>query len=164
MIFSVGILTVSDRGAAGMREDESGALLHRLVAPIPATVVAYEIIPDVQEMIRARLMTWCDAGTIDLIVTTGGTGVAPRDVTPDATLSVIARQVPGLGEIMRREGFKKNPHAVLSRAVCGIRNATLIINLPGSPRAVSENFEIISPVLNHLLLKMKGDSRDCATP
>ncbi len=162
--FSVGILTVSDKGAAGTREDESGHLLHRLVAPLPGTVVAYEVIPDDHAIIRARLIAWCDAGKMDLIVTTGGTGPAPRDVTPDATLSVIERQVPGLSEIMRMEGFKKNPRAILSRAVCGIRGATLIINLPGSPRAVSENVEIIFPVLNHLLSKMKGDPQDCATP
>jgi molybdenum cofactor synthesis domain-containing protein len=162
-MFSVGILTVSDKGAVGTRVDESGRLLHRLVTPLPATVVAYEIVPDEQAVIRDRLMAWCDMQRMDLIVTTGGTGPSPRDVTPDATLTVIERQVPGLGEIMRMEGYKKNPHAILSRAVCGIRGATLIINLPGSPRAVSENFEIILPVLPHLLSKMKGDLRDCAT-
>ncbi len=162
-MFSVGILTVSDRGAVGAREDESGRLLHRLVTPLPAAVAAYEIVPDEREVIRSRLMDWCDMGRMDLIITTGGTGPAPRDVTPDATLEVIQKQLPGLGEIMRMEGYRKNPHAILSRAVCGIRGATLILNLPGSPRAVSENFEIVFPVLPHLLSKIKGDPQDCAT-
>jgi molybdenum cofactor synthesis domain-containing protein len=163
-MFSVAVLTISDKGAAGLREDESGDLLIRQIKVIPAELAHYEVIPDDQETIRTRLIDLCDDVGVDLLLTTGGTGLSPRDVTPEATLSVIDRPMPGLAEIMRMEGYRKNPRAVLSRAVCGIRGSTLIVNLPGSPRAVSENMEILLPLLPHALEKLKGDPSDCATP
>lgn len=163
-MFSVAVLTISDRGAAGLREDESGALLIRRIKALPAELAHYEILPDDPETIRARLVGLCDDVSVDLVITTGGTGLSPRDATPDATLRVIDRPMPGLAEIMRMEGYRKNPRAVLSRAVCGIRGSTLIINLPGSPRAVLENLEILLPLLPHALEKLQGDPSDCASP
>jgi molybdenum cofactor synthesis domain-containing protein len=161
-MFSFAILTISDKGAAGLREDESGALLIRQIKALPATLAHYEVIPDDQETIRTRLVDLCDDIGVDLVVTTGGTGLSPRDVTPEATLQVIDRPMPGVAEIVRMEGYRKNPRSVLSRAVSGIRGRTLIINLPGSPRAVSENLEILLPLLPHALEKLKGDPSDCA--
>ncbi len=159
--FRAAILTVSDKGAAGEREDTGGAMLVRLVTTLPAQVVAHEVVPDELAAIRAKLIAACDQRQVDLIVTTGGTGTAPRDVTPEATVAVIERNVPGLAEIMRMDGYRKNPRAVLSRGVCGIRGRTLIINLPGSLRAVTEAWEILLPLLPHALDKLRGDPADC---
>lgn len=163
-MFSVGILTISDKGSAGKREDASGLLLHQLVDQIPGKVTVYQVVPDEKEIIRNQLISFSDRWNVDLVLTTGGTGVSPRDVTPDATQEVIDRLVPGMGEIMRAEGYKKNPRAIISRGIAGIRKKTLIINLPGSPRAVRENFEILLPALSHAIEKMKGDPEDCGTP
>jgi len=163
-MFSVGILTISDKGAAGKREDGSGLLLHQLVDQLPGKVTVYQVIPDEKEVIQNQLISFCDRWKVDLILTTGGTGVSPRDVTPEATLAVIDRLIPGMGEIMRMEGYRKNPKAIISRGVAGIRKQTLIVNLPGSPRAVRENFEILLPALPHTVQKMKGDEEDCGIP
>jgi molybdopterin adenylyltransferase len=161
-LFVVGILTISDKGSRGEREDGSGPEIARIVAPLPARVGAYEIIPDEEDLIFQKLLEYADEKKVDLILTTGGTGLSPRDVTPEATRRAIHREVPGLAEAMRAEGRKATPMAILSRAVAGLRNRTLIINLPGSPRAVRENLSYIFPALRHALEKAQGDPSDCA--
>jgi len=149
---SVGVLTVSDRCSRGEAEDASGPLIGRLVAErLQAEVRMQAIVPDEQENIRSTLIDWCDEERLDLVITTGGTGFAPRDVTPEATKGVIEREAPGLAEAMRREGARVTPHALLSRAVAGIRGQTLIVNLPGSTKAVQEGLEVIFPALPHAI-------------
>jgi molybdopterin adenylyltransferase len=157
---NVAILTVSDRSAKGEREDQSGPVMRDLVLAQGWNVTAQEILPDEQEQLEAQLQAWSDGGTVDLILTTGGTGFAPRDRTPEATLNVIEREAPGLAEAMRLASLRKTPHAMLSRAVAGIRGQTLIINLPGSPRGAKENLLSIIQVLPHAvdLLRDAPDS------
>lgn len=159
----VAIITLSDKGSTGERFDESGAVIREMIASIGASVDHYEILPDVQERIVDELAGLADSGKIDLILTTGGTGVAPRDVTPDATRMVIDRELPGMAEAMRAESLKKTPRAMISRAIAGIRKQTLIVNLPGSPKAVRENLAVILPALPHAIEKIKGDPSDCAS-
>jgi len=157
---SVGILTVSDRSARGERADESGPLLRQMAQRRGWTVEREGVVPDDSPSIQATLMDWADQARLDLILTTGGTGFAPRDVTPEATRAVIEREAPGLAEAMRAASLAKTPHAMLSRAVCGIRGRTLVINLPGSPRAARENLETILPAIPHAiaLLRESPDS------
>ncbi|MGE5174145.1 MAG: molybdopterin adenylyltransferase [Betaproteobacteria bacterium] len=157
------IITLSDKGSKGEREDESGKSIHEIIESIGASDVHYEILPDDTSRIMETLSRLADSGAIDLILTTGGTGVAPRDVTPEATRAVIDRELPGMAEAMRAESLKKTPHAMLSRAVTGIRKQTLIVNLPGSPRAVRENLAVILPALLHAIEKIKGDPSDCGS-
>ncbi len=161
MTFKVAILTISDRGSKGDRKDSSGPLIREMIKNLPGEVVHYEIIPDEKEKIAQALKKSADQLKADLIFTTGGTGLSPRDVTPDATLEVIQKEVPGFSEAMRAESLKKTPHAMISRAVCGIRGSTLIVNLPGSPKSVRENLTIILPALPHALSKLKGDPSEC---
>jgi molybdenum cofactor synthesis domain-containing protein len=161
-MFNVAILTISDRGSKGEREDSSGPLIRDMVKDLPAEVIHYEIIPDEKEQIVTALKRCVDGLKADLILTTGGTGLSPRDVTPDATLEVIEKEIPGFSEAMRAESLKKTPHAMISRAVCGIRGSSLIINLPGSPKSVKENLTVLLPTLPHALSKLKGDLSECA--
>jgi len=161
-MFSVGILTLSDKGSRREREDRSALEIRRLLSSFPAQVEAYEIIPDEEEGIVQKLLEWVDGKKLDLILTTGGTGLSPRDVTPEATRRVLHKEIPGIAEAMRAEGRAFTPMAMLSRAVAGIRSRTLIVNLPGSPQAVRENLTVILPVLKHALEKIQGDPSDCA--
>src|SRR5208283_1373649 len=163
MTLRAAIITLSDRGAAGMREDESGKVIREMITGIGASVVHYEILPDEKPLIVGSLTKLAASGNIDIIFTTGGTGVTPRDVTPEATREVIDRELPGMAEAMRAESLKKTPNAMISRAVAGIRKQTLIVNLPGSPRAVRENLAVILPALTHAIEKIKGDPSDCGS-
>jgi molybdopterin adenylyltransferase len=160
-MFNVVILTLSDKGSKGERDDASGPLIEGMVKGLPGRVIHYEIIPDEKALIIEALKRSADQLRADLILTTGGTGLSPRDVTPDATLAVIDKEVPGFAEAMRAESIKKTPHAMISRAVVGIRGASLIVNLPGSPKSVRENLGVILPALPHALSKLKGDPSEC---
>ena len=163
-MFTLGILTISDKGSRGEREDKSGEAIRQIFSQLGAQVVSYDIVPDEKELIAQKLVKWADEDNLDVIVTTGGTGLSPRDVTPEATLSVIDRVVPGFAEAMRAESLKKTPMAMLSRAVVGTRGKCLIINLPGSPKAVRECLEVILPALPHALETLKGRVSECAPP
>ncbi len=153
------VLTLSDKGSRGERQDLSGPAIAGLLKGIGAEVLHSDILPDEREQIRERLLSY--VGRVDLILTTGRTGLSPRDVTPEATLDVIEREIPGIAETMRMEGLKKTRRAMLSRAVAGVRGRTLIINLPGSPAAVRENLEVILDVLPHAIEKIKGSPEEC---
>ncbi len=159
-MITVAVLTLSDKGSRGEREDVSGPLIADMLNSIDAEVIYSEILPDEKELIKGKLVDY--SGKVDLILTTGGTGLSPRDITPDATLDVIDREIPGIAEVMRAEGMKKTPRSMLSRAIAGVRGRTLIINLPGSPRAVQENLAVILGVIGHAVEKIKGDTSDCA--
>jgi molybdenum cofactor synthesis domain-containing protein len=152
-----GILTLSDRSARGEREDESGPALARLVRDRSWAVIKEAILPDEDSRIRATLIAWVESGEVDVILTTGGSGFAPRDVTPEATRAVIDREAPGLAEAMRAASLHLTPHAMLSRIVAGIRGRTLIVNLPGSPKGAVENLQVILPVLPHAVQLLRGD-------
>ena len=153
----IALLTVSDRSARGERPDSSGPVLERAVSERGWQVSKKAIVPDELPPLIAILTDWADVGDSDVILTIGGTGFAPRDVTPEATLAVIERQAPGLVEAMRADSLKITPHAMLSRAVAGMRKRTLIINLPGSPKAALENFRVVAPVLEHAVQLLRED-------
>lgn len=161
--FKAGVLTMSDKGACGDRNDESGALAADMLKADGFDIVKTGIVPDRVEEITNTLMDWIDNEGLSLIVTSGGTGLSPSDVTPQAMKQIIDYEVPGISEAMRAESLKKTPHAMLSRAMSGVRGQCLIINLPGSPRGVRENLEIVLPALKHGLSKLSGDTTDCAT-
>ena len=156
------VITLSDKGSRGEREDKSGAILKEIIEKDIGKVEFYEVIPDEKELIIQQLLRFCEKDKVDIIFTTGGTGVSPRDVTPDATKVVIEKEIPGFGELMRIESLKKTPHAILSRATAGVRGETLIINLPGSPKAVKECFEAIKGAIPHAVEKIKGSDTECA--
>jgi molybdenum cofactor synthesis domain-containing protein len=159
----VGILTVSDKGARGEREDRSGPAIREMMEAAGGEIVRSKIVADEQDEIRAALIEWSDE-ELDLILTTGGTGFSPRDWTPEATKAVIEREAPGIAEAMRRAGMQKTPTAMLSRAAAGIRKRTLIVNLPGSEKAVRESLEAILPALPHGVEILKGTASECAKP
>jgi molybdopterin adenylyltransferase len=157
-----GILTVSDRGAKGQREDRSGQVLRTMLEANGAEVVCYAVVPDEGPAIRDRLLEWADREGLDLVLTTGGTGFSPRDVTPEATASLLDRPAPGISEAIRAEGRKKTPHAILSRGTSGIRGRTLIVNLPGSPKGVEESLNVFLPALPHAIEVLRGEAVECA--
>jgi molybdopterin adenylyltransferase len=159
-MITVAVLTLSDKGSKGKREDVSGPLIQDMLKNIDAEVKYYEILPDEKKRIKEKLIEYSKKA--DLILTTGGTGLSPRDVTPEATIEVIDRQVPGIAEAMRSGGLKKTSRAMLSRAVAGVKEKSLIINLPGSPKAVKESLDIILDVIPHAIEKIKGDISECA--
>jgi molybdopterin adenylyltransferase len=162
-LIQAGVITLSDKGSRGEREDLSGPEAIRMLREAGIETAHSEIVPDEAEIIAEKLVEFADVRGLDLVVTTGGTGVSPRDVTPDATLKVIDREIPGMAEAMRRESMLKTPHAMISRAVAGIRKTTLIVNLPGSPKGVRENLAVILPALKHAIEKIKGDPADCGS-
>lgn len=156
-MFTTGILTISDKGAQGQRQDRSGQVIRERLSSIGSTVSKYEIVPDEREVIAETLAGWSDEGSIDVILTTGGTGLGERDVTPEATRLVIDKEAPGFVEAMRIKSLEKTPMAVLSRATAGIRGRCLIINLPGSPKAVNECLDVILPAVPHAVEIIKGE-------
>ncbi|WP_206809603.1 MogA/MoaB family molybdenum cofactor biosynthesis protein [Paradesulfitobacterium ferrireducens] len=162
-MFRVGVITASDKGSRGEREDLSGPALRELVREIEGEVVEYVVLPDDRDLIADTLRRWADDLQLDLILTTGGTGFSQRDVTPEATLAVAERHVPGIAEVMRAESLKVTPKAMLSRATAAIRKYTLIINMPGSPKAVRECWQAIAPALTHGIEILKGEASECGT-
>ena len=159
-MITVCVLTMSDRAAEGKRKDESGPAIREMLGKIAAQVKHSEVIPDDKELIKKKLIEY--SSQVDLILTTGGTGLSPRDVTPEATAEVVDRQVPGIAEAMRAESLSKTPRAMLSRAVAGVKDKALIINLPGSPKAAVENLEAVLEVIPHAVAKIKGSTEECA--
>jgi len=155
-MLTVGILTISDKGALGQRYDESGQTIREILSALDSEVVNYEIVPDELDVICQKLPEWTDSREVDVIITTGGTGLGERDVTPEATMAVIDRVVPGFAEAMRAKSLGKTPMAMLSRATAGVRGHCLIINLPGSPRAVRECLEVVLPAIPHAVDIIKG--------
>ncbi len=160
MAYTVGVITASDKSSRGEREDLSGPAIRAMVQEAGGTVLRYLVLPDEAELLTETLRAWADAGDLDVLFTTGGTGLSPRDVTPEATLAVLHRETPGIAEALRVESLKKTPMAMLSRAVAGVRGRTLIINLPGSPKAVRECLEVLSPVLPHALETLRTSVED----
>lgn len=160
----VGVITASDKGSRGEREDLSGALLKELVKDIDGEVVEYRVLPDEQHLLAQLMKEWSDDLKLDLILTTGGTGFSLRDVTPEATKEIADRMVPGIAEVMRYESLKVTPKAMLSRAASALRKRTLIINMPGSPKAVKECWQAIAPALPHGIQILKGEASECAAP
>jgi len=160
-LFNIGIITASDKGSRGEREDASGRLIATMLQEL-GQILSYKVVADDAEQISREMVIMADQLGVDLILTTGGTGLGPRDVTPEATLAVVDRQVPGIAEAMRAKSLEITSRAMLSRAVAGMRNKTLIINLPGSPKGVQECLEVILPALEHGLAIMKGEASECA--
>ena len=162
--YTCAVLTVSDKGSRGERQDTSGPALQEVLTAHHFTVAATAIVPDRIDAIQETLLAWIDQQAIDLVVTTGGTGVAPTDVTPEATRPLLRCEIPGMAEAMRRNSMELTPHAMLSRALTGIRHQSLIINLPGSRKAALENLAVVLPALSHAIAKIKGDPADCGSP
>ncbi len=160
--FTAAVVTVSDKGAAGEREDRSGAVVRELLEGAGIQVERTAIVPDDLEALKELLSELCSEG-LNLVVTTGGTGLSPRDVTPEATLAVIDKEIPGMAEAMRAESLKVTPHAMISRAVCGMKGTTLLINLPGSPKGAAECLGVVMGALPHALEVAAGEVSECAT-
>lgn len=160
-MLSIGIITASDKGSRGEREDISGPLIEELLKDLGGIVKEYAIVPDERDMLAEKMIYMSDELKVDLIFTTGGTGFSPRDVTPEATLDVVERLAPGIAEAIRMKSLSITPKAMLSRAVAGIRKETLIINLPGSPKGVRESIEVILPALSHGIGILKGTATEC---
>jgi molybdenum cofactor synthesis domain-containing protein len=158
------ILTVSDKGHKGERADASGPLLASWLSEREVDIVQTKILPDEAAAISAQLIEWADGGAIDLILTTGGTGISPRDVTPEATRPILEREIPGIPEAMRAASLSKTPFAMLARGVAGTRGSALILNLPGSPRGAIENLSAVWTALHHAVRKNQGDPSDCVPP
>lgn len=157
MSIRIGIITVSDRSYRGERPDESGPALVNVASQQGWQLIRNMVLPDELELLASKLIEWADGGEMDLILTTGGTGFSPRDVTPEATLAVIERLTPGIAEAMRMDSLRITPHAMLSRAIAGIRSRTLIVNLPGSPKGAVENLAVLIPVLHHAVQLLHED-------
>ena len=156
-----GVLTISDRSSQGLREDASGPQLAEMLRQQEIEVVWTAVVPDEEREISQALSRWADENSADLILTSGGTGLSPRDVTPEATMAVIQRLIPGMAEAMRAASLLKTPHAMISRAIAGVRGKTLIINLPGSPKGAAENLEAVMPAIKHAIAKIQGDPSEC---
>jgi len=156
-MLSLGILTISDKGSQGQRHDKSGEAVRNSFSALDSEIAKYEVIPDETDIISHKLAEWADEGKVDVIITTGGTGLSQRDVTPEATLAVVDKVAPGFAEAMRASTFGLTPMAILSRATAGVRGRSLIINLPGSPRAVKECLEVILPAIPHAVEIIKGE-------
>lgn len=163
-MIKVGIITASDKGSRGEREDQSGKVIQEIVEKQGWEVTEYVILPDERTQLAEKMKTWCDEYRVNLILTTGGTGFSKRDCTPEATLDIVEKQVPGIPEAMRYYSLQITPRAMLSRSAAGIRNNTLIINLPGSPKAVRENLESIIGSLQHGIEILIGTASECAMP
>ena len=163
-MLNIGILTISDKGSQGQRHDKSGEVIKDSLSRLNSRVTKYEVIPDEVEVIAGKLAEWADEGSIDVILTTGGTGLSQRDVTPEATLSAVDKVVPGFAEAMRVQTLNITPMAMLSRATAGVRGKCLIINLPGSPKAVEECLGVILPAIPHAVEIIKGEVTEHAHP
>lgn len=162
-MITVGIITASDKGSRGERSDASSEVIREMIRTLPGEVRDYAIVPDEQDAIIAKLLDMADRQQLNLVLTTGGTGLGPRDVTPEATMAVITRPVPGIAEAMRSASLTKTSRAMLTRAVTGVRGHTLIINLPGSPKGVRECLEVVLPVLPHAVELLTGQGGECGT-
>jgi len=163
-MLKAGIITVSDKGSQGQREDLSGPAIAKMLAGAAFCVSKTIIVPDESDQISNAIIEFADREKLDLILTTGGTGLSPRDLTPEATLKVLDREIPGMAEAMRLASMKVTPHAMISRAVAGVRGRSLIVNLPGSPKGATQNLSAVLPALRHAIGKIQGDSADCAAP
>ena len=163
-MLNLGILTISDKSWQGQRYDDSGKAIRDALSLLDSCVVKYEVIPDEMDVIAGKLADWADEGNVDIILTTGGTGLGQRDVTPEATLSIVDKVVPGFTEAMRNETFSVTPSAILSRAVAGVRGKCLIINLPGSPKGVRECLKVIVSVIPHAVAIVKGEVTEHIAP
>ncbi len=163
MKIRAGVLTISDKGSQGLRKDESGEIVTGMLERQGYEVIKKLIVPDNVENISRTIKEWVDEDQLSLIITSGGTGLSPTDVTPQAMKKVFDYEVPGMAEAMRSASLKKTPHAMMSRAMAGVRKATLIINLPGSPGGAKDNLSVVLPALNHAISKLGGDTSDCAS-